>query len=129
MNGSGIILARFKRIVIDSGDPWLLSAMTSPDPNKRDIAYLDQYSQERWNTVLHYMVRLVSFTLKCQDCSLFFFQVGSSRKDGVSVDAVSILCNSGLIILNSAANAMSAPPMVTRAGFQVRIASSMALVA
>ena len=31
--------------------------MNTPDPNKRDVAYLDQYSQERWNTVLHYMVR------------------------------------------------------------------------
>ena len=26
------------------------------DPNRRDVAYLDQYAQERWDTVLHYLV-------------------------------------------------------------------------
>ncbi len=33
-----------------------MQAMTEADPNRRDISYLDQYAQDRWNTVLHYMV-------------------------------------------------------------------------
>ena len=37
--------------------------LADPDPNQRGIAFLDKYAQERWDTVLHFMVILCSF--KC----------------------------------------------------------------
>lgn len=35
-----------------------MSALLDKDPNHRSIAFLDKYAQERWDTVLHYMVSL-----------------------------------------------------------------------
>ncbi len=81
-----------------SGESWLMQPMTEPDPNRRDIAYLDQYAQDRWNTVLHYMV-------------------GSSHQEGISADAVNILLKSGLIVLSGEGDGAGAPA-ITRAGFQ-----------
>ena len=46
------------------GNPWSISGYIEDDPNKRSIAYLDQYSTERWDTVLHYMVRLIIPTVR-----------------------------------------------------------------
>ena len=73
-----------------------MAPLAEEDPNKRDVAYLDQYAQERWDTVLHYMVR-------------------SSKHSGVSYDAYQILLHSGL---------MTADPQdptehnITKSGFQ-----------
>ena len=46
------------------GNPWSISGYIEDDPNKRSIAYLDQYSTERWDTVLHYMVRVIIHLIK-----------------------------------------------------------------
>ena len=46
------------------GNPWSISGYLEEDPNKRSIPYLDQYSTERWDTVLHYMVRYILSLLK-----------------------------------------------------------------
>jgi len=45
-------------ILLHSGEPWTMSALLDKDPNHRSIAFLDKYAQERWDTVLHYMVSL-----------------------------------------------------------------------
>ncbi len=71
-----------------------MSVMPDIDPNRRDIAYLDQYASERWDTVLHYMV-------------------GSSHQTGVSVDAVKLLLSSGLMLSDEEGN-----NFITKAGFQ-----------
>lgn len=71
--------------------------MIEPDPYARDMAYLDQYAQERWNTVLHYMV-------------------GSKREEGISVDAVRILVCSNLVVLPEGGEVTA--PSITRSGFQ-----------
>jgi hypothetical protein len=73
-----------------------MAALMEDDPNKRDIVYLDQYAQERWDTVLHYLV-------------------GSSQQSGVSVDAVKILLHSGLMMADpNDANSNN----ITKSGFQ-----------
>ncbi len=33
-----------------------MAPLSEPDPNQRSVAFLDKYAQERWDTVLHYMV-------------------------------------------------------------------------
>lgn len=68
-----------KVVLIGGGEPWTMAPLIEQDPNKRDISYLDQYGQERWDTVLHYLV-------------------GSSQQSGVSLDAVKILLHSGLMV-------------------------------
>ena len=73
-----------------------MAPLVEPDPNKRDVAYLDQYSQERWDTVLHYLV-------------------GSSQQSGVSLDAVRILLHSGLMTTDPTD---SSQHHITKAGFQ-----------
>ena len=73
-----------------------MAPLNEPDPNKRDISYLDQYAQERWDTVLHYLV-------------------GSSQQSGVSLDAVKILLHSGLMTTDSSD---SSTHHITKAGFQ-----------
>ena len=73
-----------------------MAPLNEPDPNKRDISYLDQYAQERWDTVLHYLV-------------------GSSQQSGVSLDAVKILLHSGLM---TADPNDSSTHNITKAGFQ-----------
>ena len=66
------------------------------DPNKRDVAYLDQYGQERWDTVLHYLVN-------------------SSQQTGVSLDAVNVLLHSGLMTRDPDDTNQH---IITKAGFQ-----------
>ena len=57
---------------IGGGQPWTMSSYLEPDPRARDVAFLDQYATERWETVLHYMV-------------------ASSQQGGISADAVRTL--------------------------------------
>ena len=38
------------------GDPWLVYGDLDKDKHGRDVKFLDQYAQERWDCVLHYMV-------------------------------------------------------------------------
>ncbi len=87
-----------KKALLGGGEPWLMQPMPEPDPNRRDPPYLDQYAQDRWNTVLHYMV-------------------GSSQDEGgISHDAVNILIKSGLIVMTEGGSKVV--PSITRAGFQ-----------
>jgi len=85
-----------KVVLVGGGEPWTMAPLNEPDPNKRDISYLDQYAQERWDTVLHYLV-------------------GSSQQSGVSLDAVKILLHSGLMTTDSSD---SSTHHITKAGFQ-----------
>lgn len=65
-------------IFAHSGRPWTMSAQLEADAKPRDIGYLDKYSMERWECVLHYMV-------------------GSQQQEGISADAVRILLHAGLM--------------------------------
>lgn len=60
------------------GKPWSMSSALETDKNARDINFLDSYSSERWECVLHYMV-------------------GSQQQEGISADAVRILLHAGLM--------------------------------
>lgn len=55
-----------------------MSSALETDKNARDINFLDSYSSERWECVLHYMV-------------------GSQQQEGISADAVRILLHAGLM--------------------------------
>lgn len=68
----------FTVLFTNSGKPWTMSSALDPDSKARDIAFLDSYSAERWECVLHYMV-------------------GSQQQEGISVDAVRILLHAGLM--------------------------------
>jgi len=37
--------------------------LAEPDPNQRGIPFLDKYAQERWDTVLHFMVKIIVLKL------------------------------------------------------------------
>lgn len=60
------------------GKPWSMSSALEADNKARDVTFLDSYSQERWECVLHYMV-------------------GSQQHEGISADAVRILLHAGLM--------------------------------
>ena len=81
-----------------SGHPWSGSSRLEADPHKRDVAFLDAYSSERWNTILHYMV-------------------GSAQQEGISKDAVAILSSAQLVVNEGGSDGS---PSITRSGFQVR---------
>ena len=59
-----------QRALLGGGDPWTMSETLEPDKNARDKAFLDKYSQDRWSTVLHFMV------------------ASSRQQEGISDDAV-----------------------------------------
>lgn len=61
-----------------SGKPWSMSSALEADNKARDVSFLDAYSLERWECVLHYMV-------------------GSQQQEGISADAVRILLHAGLM--------------------------------
>lgn len=94
-----------KVALVGGGIPWNISGELEPDPNKRDVAYLDQYAKERWDTVLHYMV-------------------GSSQQEGISADAVRILLHSALMRIDET----DQTPVITRSGFQFLLMETAAQV-
>lgn len=55
-----------------------MSSALEADNKARDVSFLDGYSAERWECVLHYMV-------------------GSQQQEGISADAVRILLHAGLM--------------------------------
>lgn len=55
-----------------------MSSALEADSKARDVSFLDAYSQERWECVLHYMV-------------------ASQQQEGISADAVRILLHAGLM--------------------------------
>ncbi|KAK5649148.1 hypothetical protein RI129_004040 [Pyrocoelia pectoralis] len=77
-----ILSATFKRnlkiALLGGGKPWSMSSALDPDNKARDVAFLDGYSAERWECVLHYMV-------------------GSQQQEGISADAVRIFDGSPVI--------------------------------
>lgn len=91
-----VFRSNLKIALVGGGEPWKMAPLIEADPNKRDISYLDQYAQERWDTVLHYLV-------------------GSSQQSGVSLDAVKILLHSGLMTKDPNDPTQH---LITKAGFQ-----------
>ena len=53
------------------GDPWAMMRLDEDDPYMRTESFLDQDSSERWDTVLHYMVRLTYLTKNGNVCKNF----------------------------------------------------------
>jgi len=88
--------SNLKMALAGGGQPWTMSAYLEEDPRGRDIAFLDSYASERWETVLHYMV-------------------ASSQQAGISQDAVRTLLQAGLMAKDEQ---QSNAPVITRSGFQ-----------
>jgi len=84
-----------KVVLVGGGDPWAMTRLEDDDPYKRTESFLDQYSSERWDTVLHYMV-------------------GSKQQTGISHDAVIILIHSGLMRVSPE----DGTHCITKSGFQ-----------
>jgi len=93
---SGTFRANLRLALSGGGQPWTMSAYLEPDPRARDVEFLDQYSTERWDTVLHYMV-------------------ATSQQAGISADAVRTLLQAGLMTPDES---QDNAPVITRAGFQ-----------
>ncbi|VEN54900.1 unnamed protein product [Callosobruchus maculatus] len=94
-----ILSPTFKRnlkiALLGGGKAWTMSSALEADSKARDVAFLDGYSQERWECVLHYMV-------------------GSQQQEGISADAVRILLHAGLMKRDEE----DGSPVITRRGFQ-----------
>lgn len=85
-----------KIVLVGGGDPWAMMRLDEDDPYMRTESFLDQYSSERWDTVLHYMV-------------------GSKQQTGISHDAVCILIHSGLMRVSPDGDGTHC---ITKSGFQ-----------
>jgi transcription initiation factor TFIIH subunit 4 len=46
-----------KVALLGGGTSWTGSCALAPDKHAKDVAFLDAYAQERWESVLHHMVR------------------------------------------------------------------------
>ena len=88
--------ANLRMALSGGGQPWTMSAYLEHDPKGRDVSFLDQYANERWETVLHYMV-------------------ASSQQGGISADAVRTLLQAGLMCPDQK---QDNAPVITRSGFQ-----------
>jgi len=93
---NGTFRANLRMALSGGGQPWTMSAYLEPDPKGRDVSFLDQYANERWETVLHYMV-------------------ASSQQGGISADAVRTLLQAGLMCPDES---QDNAPVITRSGFQ-----------
>lgn len=94
-----------KIALLGGGKSWSMSSALEPDKNARDISFLDTYSSERWECVLHYMV-------------------GSQQQEGISADAVRILLHAGLMKRDEE----DGSPVITRQGFQFLLLDRQAQV-
>ncbi|KAJ8983386.1 hypothetical protein NQ317_010479 [Molorchus minor] len=94
-----ILSPTFKRnlkvALLGGGKAWSMSSALEADSKARDVTFLDAYSLERWECVLHYMV-------------------GSQQQEGISADAVRILLHAGLMKRDEE----DGSPVITRQGFQ-----------
>lgn len=100
-----------------------MSSALDPDNKARDVAFLDAYSAERWECVLHYMV-------------------GSQQQEGISADAVRILLHAGLmkryllfvffdcliVRVFHSRDEEDGSPVITRQGFQFLLLDRQAQV-
>ena len=93
---NGTFRANLRMCLSGGGQPWTMSAYLEHDPRGRDVSFLDQYANERWETVLHYMV-------------------ASSQQGGISADAVRTLLQAGLMCPDES---QDNAPVITRSGFQ-----------
>ena len=93
---NGTFRANLRMALSGGGQPWTMSAYLEHDPKGRDVSFLDQYANERWETVLHYMV-------------------ASSQQGGISADAVRTLLQAGLMCPDER---QDNAPVITRSGFQ-----------
>ena len=89
-----------QRALLGGGDPWTMSETLEPDKNPRDKAFLDKYSQDRWSTVLHFMV------------------ASSRQQEGISDDAVQVLTEANLVMREGG------DVTITSAGFQFLLMDS-----
>ncbi|ELT91478.1 hypothetical protein CAPTEDRAFT_18660 [Capitella teleta] len=93
---SDVFRTNLKVALLGGGSPWAGSGALGDDKHSKDVAFLEQYSMERWECVLHYMA-------------------GSKEGvSGVSRDVVHILLHSGLMKTEQS----SPDPCITPAGFQ-----------
>jgi len=93
---NGTFRSNLRMALSGGGQPWTMSAYLEPDPKARDVAFLDQYAGERWETVLHYMV-------------------ASGHASGMSQDALRTLLQAGLMTTDES---QDNSPVITRSGFQ-----------
>ncbi|CAG9857801.1 unnamed protein product [Phyllotreta striolata] len=104
-----IISPTFKKNIkialLGGGKTWSMSSALEADSKARDVAFLDTYSQERWECVLHYMV-------------------GSQQQEGISADAVRILLHAGLMKRDEEDGTL----VITRQGFQFLLLDRQAQV-
>ncbi|XP_030764948.1 general transcription factor IIH subunit 4 [Sitophilus oryzae] len=104
-----ILSPTFKRnlkiALLGGGKQWSMSSALEPDKNARDVSFLDTYSSERWECVLHYMV-------------------GSQQQEGISADAVRILLHAKLMKRDEE----DGSPVITRQGFQFLLLDRQAQV-
>ncbi|CAG9832663.1 unnamed protein product [Diabrotica balteata] len=104
-----ILSPMFKRnlkiALLGGGKAWSMSSALEVDSKARDVAFLDTYSQERWECVLHYMV-------------------GSQQQEGISADAVRILLHAGLMKRDEDDGTL----VITRQGFQFLLLDRQAQV-
>ncbi|GLV43554.1 marionette [Carabus blaptoides fortunei] len=104
-----ILSSTFKRnlkvALLGGGKPWSMSNQLETDNKARDVSFLDSYSLERWECVLHYMV-------------------GSQQQEGISADAVRILLHAGLMKRDED----DGSPVITRQGFQFLLLDTQAQV-
>ncbi|KAJ3650249.1 hypothetical protein Zmor_021947 [Zophobas morio] len=104
-----ILSVTFKRnlklALLGGGKPWSMSSALEVDSKARDVSFLDAYSLERWECVLHYMV-------------------GSQQQEGISADAVRILLHAGLMKRDED----DGSPVITRQGFQFLLLDRQAQV-
>ncbi|KAJ8949377.1 hypothetical protein NQ314_008237 [Rhamnusium bicolor] len=104
-----ILSPTFKRnlkvALLGGGKAWSMSSALEADSKARDVTFLDAYSLERWECVLHYMV-------------------GSQQQEGISADAVRILLHAGLMKRDEE----DGSPVITRQGFQFLLLDRQAQV-
>ncbi|XP_018567144.1 general transcription factor IIH subunit 4 [Anoplophora glabripennis] len=104
-----ILSSTFKRnlkvALLGGGKPWSMSSALEADSKARDVTFLDAYSLERWECVLHYMV-------------------GSQQQEGISADAVRILLHANLMKRDEE----DGSPVITRQGFQFLLLDRQAQV-
>nr|XP_023021362.1 general transcription factor IIH subunit 4 [Leptinotarsa decemlineata] len=104
-----ILSPTFKRqlkvALLGGGKAWSMSSALEVDSKARDVTFLDAYSQERWECVLHYMV-------------------GSQQQEGISADAVRILLHAGLMKRDADDSSL----VITRQGFQFLLLDRQAQV-
>jgi len=62
-----------------SKDSWSSTAHLGPDKHVKDIDALDKYAEERWDTLLHYLVGSKENAVVTQDLKDVILQAGLMR--------------------------------------------------